>query len=890
MQEEYFRTLLDNLPEGVSIIDRNMRIEWVNKALRNKGFDIEAVKGKPCHIIYKNRESICEGCPAAEAFRTGREVRVIERGSDGKKYEVTAVPISDNGEVVRVMEFVKEYTPSSERTPQDAINLAEKRFMEFVDDIEDMAFIINREHKVVSLNKKAASFLRQKKKKVIGKSVFELFPRQIAEKYAREIDQVFSSGKPFSSESHTFIGEEKRWLRTTINPVKDAEGKVSHVVGISVDTTEKKNAEEALKESEHKYRTFVENFHGIAYKAYMNGTPIFFHGSVKEITGYSEKDFVEGKPVWTNIILPEDFKRIKDSWTKVATVKNFRTSREYRIVRKDNKIRWVHDHVRNVCLDGKPEYVQGTIHDITEKKNTEELLQEQKRDYQTIFDSSPSIIIYKSKEDRILNVNKTYSDFLGLPKNNIIGKTTFDVVKPKELAEKTRADDLEVIKSGKPKLNFIRRYVSPFSKKEIWGLISKLPFYDKEKKIIGTITFLEDITERKEAEEALKESEKLYHSLFSNMLNGFAYCKMIFRRGKPEDFIYLDVNKSFGTLTGLKNVVGKKVSEVIPGIQKSDPQLFKIYGRVSLTGRPERFEIYVESLKMWFWISVYCPQKGYFVAVFDVITERKKAEEQIKRSYQELREIDQMKSTLLRDASHELRTPAAMMAMATDFLGNELKEEIPSKKNIEKYLEMLQRNSKKLRDQTSLVVEFSRLESLKQLDTGKINLCRTITDVTNAFKGKAAEKGIKLAFKPARESFIYANANLISILLENLLGNAIKFTKRGHVYIRCRKKDGKVFIEVEDTGIGMKPEGIRKIFKPFSQLNLDIEGLGLGLALCKKIVELHNGEIKVRSAPRKGSTFTVVLPVRRRSVAPPDMPNPIEDIKPDEVRFWRRRI
>ena len=126
----------------------------------------------------------------------------------------------------------------------------------------------------------------------------------------------------------------------------------------------------------------------------------------------------------------------------------------------------------------------------------------------------------------------------------------------------------------------------------------------------------------------LRENEKRYHSLFENMLNGFAYCRMLFEDNRPQDFIYLDVNSAFEKLTGLKNVVGKKITEVIPGIRESHPELFEIYGRVSLTGHPEEFEVYLESLGFWFSISAYSTEKACFVAVFDNITERKRAEEE----------------------------------------------------------------------------------------------------------------------------------------------------------------------------------------------------------------------------------------------------------------------
>jgi PAS domain S-box-containing protein len=139
--------------------------------------------------------------------------------------------------------------------------------------------------------------------------------------------------------------------------------------------------------------------------------------------------------------------------------------------------------------------------------------------------------------------------------------------------------------------------------------------------------------EHKQATRALAESEERFRWLFANMVEGVAYCRMLFENNEPKDFLYLEVNNAFENLTGLKNVVGRKVSEVIPGIRESDPELFAIYGRVALTGKPERFETHVAALGIWFSISVYSPRKEHFVAVFDVITARKKAEEQMEKLF-----------------------------------------------------------------------------------------------------------------------------------------------------------------------------------------------------------------------------------------------------------------
>ena len=159
--------------------------------------------------------------------------------------------------------------------------------------------------------------------------------------------------------------------------------------------------------------------------------------------------------------------------------------------------------------------------------------------------------------------------------------------------------------------------------------------------LVGTI---QDITDRKCAEFSLKSerdraegalkatlrSENNYRSLFDNMLDGYAQCIMHYEDGIPVDFTYQNVNPAFYRLTGLSKVIGRRVSDVIPGLRETTPELFEIYGRVARTGVPERHEIFIGRLGIWFLISVYSIQRDHFIAVFDNITDRKKAEEQVR--------------------------------------------------------------------------------------------------------------------------------------------------------------------------------------------------------------------------------------------------------------------
>jgi PAS domain S-box-containing protein len=145
---------------------------------------------------------------------------------------------------------------------------------------------------------------------------------------------------------------------------------------------------------------------------------------------------------------------------------------------------------------------------------------------------------------------------------------------------------------------------------------------------------VEDVAHRKQTEEELVESERRYRSLFANMNSGFAYHKIVLNDdGKPVDYVFLEVNEDFERLTGLRKegILGKRVTEVLPGIEKEVAGWISIYGKVAITGEAVRFENYSQNLKKWYSISAYSPAKGYFAAAFDDVTERKRAEEEIKR-------------------------------------------------------------------------------------------------------------------------------------------------------------------------------------------------------------------------------------------------------------------
>ncbi len=243
------------------------------------------------------------------------------------------------------------------------------------------------------------------------------------------------------------------------------------------------------------------------------------------------------------------------------------------------------------------------------------------QEWMAALDAIDDPVFVHDKEFRILRANRAYQQRANRPFKEIIGQPYFEIFpkRPDPLPGCRRAMERGEDGAEEEVLSEKRTYRS-----------RAFPVHDRHGDYLYSVHSMEDITERKLADYYLRESEGRYRKLFETMLNGFAYCRMLYENGQPVDFLYLNVNAAFEKQTGLKGVEGRRVSEVIPGIRESDPALFEIYGRVASGGAPEQFEIFVDALKMWFYISVYSPQPAHFVAVFDVITERKHAEEALR--------------------------------------------------------------------------------------------------------------------------------------------------------------------------------------------------------------------------------------------------------------------
>jgi PAS domain S-box-containing protein len=286
---------------------------------------------------------------------------------------------------------------------------------------------------------------------------------------------------------------------------------------------------------------------------------------------------------------------------------------------------------RYVDKKGDAESIYGELErgicETVKKRRAERVLKNSESQLKLISENIQDVLILTAGDFKCTYVSASIKRILGYEPNELVGRSIYEFVHPDDLpvvmATIKKASGFE----GKMLIRF-RRLNGTYAVMEGHGKIST----NLNGHSTSVVVILRDVTESKKTQEKLTESEEKYRSLFVNMLDGFAYCQMIWdENGKPIDFVFLEVNDAFEKLTGLKraSVVGKRVTEVLPSIEEANVELFEKCGRVALTGEKEVLESYFKPLDMWFSISAYSPKKNYFAVVFEDITERKRNTEKM---------------------------------------------------------------------------------------------------------------------------------------------------------------------------------------------------------------------------------------------------------------------
>ena len=358
---------------------------------------------------------------------------------------------------------------------------------------------------------------------------------------------------------------------------------------------------------------------------------------------------------------------------------------------------------------------------------------------------------------------------------------------------------------------------------------------------------------------ALTKGELLFRSLFENMLEGYAYCRMVFKSGHPQDFIFVTVNRAFERQTGLKDVTGKKASQSMLNLKETDIELLEACGRVALTGKPERHEMYLEQLKGWFSLSIYSPGKGTIAILIDNITERKKAEKELKQYSADLEASNKDLESFSYSVSHDLRAPLRSL----DGFSLAVMEDYADKLDEQgrKWLQNIREASQKMGRLIDDLLGLSKVVRA-ELQIESIDLSSLINSLVKELRANYPERKMEVKVTPGLKA--RGDASLLRIALVNLLDNAFKFTSKceiARIEFGTMEIDGQCYYFVKDNGTGVDMTYADKLFKAFHRLHKeeDYPGTGIGLATVSRIIQRHGGKILTRGEPGQGAIFLFSL-------------------------------
>lgn len=398
------------------------------------------------------------------------------------------------------------------------------------------------------------------------------------------------------------------------------------------EVTEQVEAEQALKRSEARLLSIFRAAPvGIGLAS--NRVLLEVNDRICEMTGYSREELLGGN---ARILYPSDEDYDYVGREKYAQIRERGTgSVETRWERKDGTI-------IDVILSSTPidphdlsAGVTFTALDITERKRAEDALRESERRFREMLENVQLVAVMLNEQGHIIFCNDFLLELTGWGGEEILGRDWFDIFVPPELGVKQVF--FESLAQGTIPAHYENDILTRQGERRLISWSNTL-LRDPQGNIIGTTSIGEDITERKQAEAALRESEERYRHLFNSMLDGFALHEIICdEAGQPVDYRFLEVNPAFEKLTGLRadDTVGRTVLEVLPG---TEAYWIDLYGRVALTGEPVHFENYHRELDKHFEVTAFSPKHRQFAVIFEEVTERVRVEAERERLLAQIRE------------------------------------------------------------------------------------------------------------------------------------------------------------------------------------------------------------------------------------------------------------
>jgi PAS domain S-box-containing protein len=711
-------------------------------------------------------------------------------------------------------------------------------------------------------------------KMIAGKTDFD-FERNAdyANAYRDTDRQILESGKALFNIEEKYIdsqGNEGDIVTSKI-PIKDNSGNTLGILGICVDVTRHKQAEDALRESEKRLSTLIDFSPDATLAIDADKKVIIWNRAIEEMTGISAKDMI-GKGEYAYAIPFYGFARpqlIDFFWIAQDELKA-----RYPLLEKEGDSLVIQVFCPGL-YNGQGAFVWAKasplrdsngqligsiecVRDITEGKKAETALRESEEKYRRIVDTANEGIILENSIYQIDFANDRLAEMLGYETTEMIGIQIESILFPEDLADHHKKIEARI-------QGISEQYERRWRRKDglaIWTIVSSKPIFDEKGHFSGSFAMITDITVRKKSEEALQESETRFRALFDD--NPAMYF-IVDTQG-----IVLAVNSFGASQLGytIEELVGKPVLNVF---YPDDKEAVKQHLIETLKHPMEVVNWEFRKVRKdgsMLWVreavrAVYAADGQLVVfVVCEDITEQKQKDFELLKAKELAEQSNKLKDGFIANISHEIRTPLNGILGMTSLIHDSFLKYV-TKEN-ERFFTAVNKSAKRLMNTVDMIINFSRLKAGDfKIEPILISVSSVIEFLMQVYKSMAAEKSLDIILtNSAWEDMIYADEFSIETALGNIIDNAIKFTDSGAINISVyRNENEKLCVGIADTGIGISQDYLPHLFEPYTQeetgYSRSYEGIGLGLPIVKKLLELNSASITVTSKKDEGTLFTV---------------------------------
>ncbi|WP_296705231.1 PAS domain S-box protein [Algoriphagus sp.] len=753
-----------------------------------------------------------------------------------------------------------------------------------------------------------------------------------------ENDQNYKKGKISSHQlEYRMIHEDGsvRWVNDRgIVIEKDAKGFPLKIIGTHSDITNQKNAEKELTDLNKKLGSVLNELRDVIWSVtYPEMDSIFFTPSAEDLFGLDMETMMKDKSWWAKSIHPGDQHVLKDIIDEVNENKEY--TKEYRIVTPSQKVKWVQNKGKLIFEDGEPVRMNGILVDITERKKTQELLENQEQLKNILIDISSTYINIDLEEvdERInaslekigefVNADRAYIFSYNLSEFTCSCTHEWCAIGISQEIENTQNVPLEYVpqwyevhSKGE---SFLVEDVSLLKEKGMEGLhdilepqgiksLIAIPMMFKDD-LLGFVGFdsvkeqhtyskkevellfvfaqmLVNVQKRKQSEKRLFQQEEKFRNIISNMNLGLLEVDL-------EENV-LHANQTFCKMAGweLKDLVGKKAIDLL--LNDSDKERLLTKSESRKTGISDSYELKYQRPNgeyRWWFISGapnYNDRNELIgsIGIHLDITDQKRLEEELIRQREEAEKSKRAKETFFANMSHEIRTPMnAIVGMGEQLAKTSLNDQQV------KFLKAIQNSASHLMVIIKDILDLSKLEAGKMtIESIGFKPKNLIDHAFGMMNEKAESKGLEfsvLKYDKKIKEVLIGDPIRISQVILNLLSNAIKFTEKGKVSLQCdliseNNIEQEIKFIVKDTGIGMEESFIKSNFEKYVQEDTTITrkygGTGLGLSITKELIQLMGGTMQIESQKGIGSKISVelILPKGKESDLPIDLPISID--------------